>query len=312
MSEIFLGRVLTAMATPFAADGSVNLEVAARLADRLVATGSDGIVVCGTTGESPTLSAAEREALFRAVVQAVGDRAKVVAGAGANSTAAAIAATKAAAKAGVDATLQVVPYYNKPPQAGLYEHFRAIATAEPDLPVMLYDVPGRTACSLEAKTTIALAEIDNVLALKDASGDLTKTSQICSNTPAGFSVYAGDDALTLPVLAVGGVGVVSVASHLVGDRLQEMIGAFEAGSIARARAVHSSLLPLFEALFLEPNPMPVRAALALQGWPVGEPRLPLVPLGLESERVLREVLRRLDLLQQQPDSAKAVGGRPRN
>ena len=296
MSEVFLGRVLTAMATPFANDGSVDLEVAAQLADRLVASGSDGIVVCGTTGESPTLSPQEREDLFRTIVRAVGDRAKVVAGAGGNSTAAAIAATQAAAKAGVDATLQVVPYYNKPPQAGLYEHFRAIAAAEPDLPIMLYDVPGRTARSLAIETTLKLAEIDNIVALKDASGDLDKASRVCIGTPAGFSVYAGDDALTLPLLAVGGVGVVSVASHLVGDRLQEMIRAFEAGNVARAREIHGLLLPLFEALFLEPNPIPVRAALILQGWPMGKPRLPLVPLTPGSERILQEALQKWGLL----------------
>lgn len=296
MSEVFLGRVLTAMATPFANDGSVDLEIAARLADRLVVSGSDGIVVCGTTGESPTLSPQERDDLFRAVVGAVGDRAKVVAGAGANSTAAAIAATQAAAKAGVDATLQVVPYYNKPPQAGLYEHFRTIAAVEPDLPVMLYDVPGRTSRALEVETILKLAEIANIVALKDASGDLTKASRVCLGTSAEFSVYAGDDALTLPILSVGGVGVVSVASHLVGDRLQEMIRAFEAGQVTRAREIHGSLLPLFEALFLEPNPIPIRAALVLQGWPMGKPRLPLVPLSLGSEKTLQEILRERSLL----------------
>ncbi|MEO0947249.1 MAG: 4-hydroxy-tetrahydrodipicolinate synthase [Cyanobacteria bacterium J06641_5] len=296
MSEVFLGRVLTAMATPFANDGSVDLEIAAQLANRLIASGSDGIVVCGTTGESPTLSPKEREDLFRTVVRAVGDRAKVVAGAGANSTAAAIAATQAAAAIGVDATLQVVPYYNKPPQAGLYEHFRTIAAAVPELPVMLYDVPGRTSRALEVETILKLAEIENIVALKDASGDLNKASQVCRGTSAEFSVYAGDDALTLPILAVGGVGVVSVASHLVGDRLQEMIQAFEVGQVVRAREIHGSLLPLFEALFLEPNPIPVRAALTLQGWPMGKPRLPLVPLAPGSKQILQEMLEKQGFL----------------
>lgn len=296
MSEVFLGRVLTAMATPFARDGSVNLDVAARLAEHLVSSGSDGIVVSGTTGESPTLSALEKEKLFQTVVEAVGKRASVVAGAGTNSTDAAIATTQLAATAGVDATLQVVPYYNKPSQAGLYEHFRAIAAAAPSLPMVLYDVPGRTACSLSVETVLGLAEIDNIVALKDASGNFNKIGRVCHGAPAGFSVYAGDDSLTLPILAVGGAGVISVASHLIGGHLQEMIRAFESGNVARAREIHGSLLPLFEALFLDTNPIPVRAALSLQGWEMGQPRLPLVSLEPALERELRDLLQKMNLL----------------
>ena len=192
--------------------------------------------------------------------------------------------------------MQVVPYYNKPPQAGLYEHFRAIAAAVPDLPVMLYDVPGRTARALATETALQLAEIDNIIALKDASGDFSKTSKICQAAPQNFSVYAGDDSLMLPVLAVGGVGVVSVASHLVAESLQEAIRAFESGRVARAREIHGSLLPLFEALFLDTNPIPIRTALLLRGWEMGQPRLPLVTLLPELELELRETLQKLNLL----------------
>lgn len=294
--EVVLGRVLTAMATPFAADGSVNLEVAARLADRLISDGNDGIVVCGTTGESPTLSVSEKESLFRAVVEAVGARGTVIAGAGSNSTAGAIALTQLAAKAGVAATLQVVPYYNRPPQAGLYEHFCAIAAAAPELPVMLYDVPGRTASTLALETILKLAEVDNIIALKDASGDLNKASQICQAVPPGFSVYAGDDSLTLPLLAVGGVGTVSVAGHLVAQHLQGVVRAFESGEVAKARAINGTLLPLFTALFADTNPIPVRSALALLGWDMGEPRLPLIPLAADLELEMQEILHRLNLL----------------
>lgn len=286
----YFGRVLTAMVTPFSEDGRVNYSMAEKLAAHLVENGSDGVVVCGTTGESPTLSWDEEFQLFKSIKQAVANQAKVIAGTGSNSTQEAIEATRKAANLDLDGSLQVVPYYNKPPQQGLYRHFEAIAQASPDLPLMLYNIPGRTGCSLAAETVTHLAEIPNIVAIKEASGSLDHVSQIRSQTPASFSIYAGDDSLTLPLLSVGGCGVVSVASHLVGNRLQAMIQAFEAGKVNQAQAEHLSLFPLFKALFLQTNPIPVKAALSLQGWDVGTVRPPLVPVSDDVKQVLQKLL----------------------
>jgi 4-hydroxy-tetrahydrodipicolinate synthase len=269
------GRVLTAMITPFKEDGSVNYSVAEELAAHLVQHGTDTLVVCGTTGESPTLSWDEEYELFR-VVQKVAGKAKVMAGTGSNSTHEAISATQKADKLGLDGTLQVVPYYNKPPQAGLYQHFRQIAEATPDLPMMLYNIPGRTGQNLLPETIARLAEIPNIVAVKEASGNLDQVSQIRRSTAPEFTIYSGDDSLTLPMLAVGAKGVVSVASHLVGDELQQMIQAFEQGQVQTATQIHLSLFPLFKALFTTTNPIPLKAALRLKGWQVGSTRLPLV------------------------------------
>ncbi|MEL6399602.1 MAG: 4-hydroxy-tetrahydrodipicolinate synthase [Cyanobacteria bacterium J06607_6] len=286
----YFGRVLTAMVTPFADDGSVNYSVAEALAAHLVDNGSDGLVVCGTTGESPTLSWDEEFQLFKCVKSAVGDRAKIIAGTGSNSTQEAIEATRKAAALQLDGTLQVVPYYNKPPQAGLHHHFRAIAEAVPDSPVMLYNVPGRSGCGLAVDTVARLTEVPNIVAIKEASGNLDYASHLKSQVPSTFSLYSGDDSLTLPLLAIGGCGVVSVASHLVGNRLQNMIQAFEAGKIGSAAEEHLSLFPLFKALFLEPNPIPVKAALSLQGWQVGSLRSPLVPASDAVQQELKALL----------------------
>lgn len=265
------------MVTPFSADGSVNYEMAERLADHLVNHGSDGLVVCGTTGESPTLSWEEEYQLFKTVKQAVAGRAKVIAGTGSNSTQEAIEATQKASHLDLDGALQVVPYYNKPSQEGLYEHFRHIAQAVPDLPIMLYNIPGRTGCNLAVETVARLAEVGNIVAVKEASGNLDQVSQIRLNTSSDFLIYSGDDSLTLPTLSVGGSGVVSVASHLVGDQLQQMIQAYEAGQVRQAMDIHLQLLPLFKALFVTTNPVPVKTALAQRGWDVGSVRLPLCP-----------------------------------
>ena len=248
MNEPF-GRVIAAMVTPFAQDGSVNYQVAEKLAAHLIDNGNDGLVICGTTGESPTLSWQEEYELFQVVQKAVGSRAKVIAGTGSNSTSEAIAATQKAAKLGLDGSLQVVPYYNKPPQEGLYKHFSAIALACPDIPIMLYNVPSRTSRNLEAETVAKLAEIDNIIAIKEASGDLEQACQIRRLTPSSFAIYSGEDVLTLPLLTVGGVGVVSVASHLVGNKMQEMITAYHQGNNQVAQAIQIKLLPLFKALF---------------------------------------------------------------
>ncbi|NJK40749.1 MAG: 4-hydroxy-tetrahydrodipicolinate synthase [Acaryochloridaceae cyanobacterium SU_2_1] len=290
------GQILTAMVTPFTETGEVNYSMAEQLAVHLVEHGSNGIVVCGTTGESPTLSWDEEYQLFQVVRQAVSGRAKVIAGTGSNSTSEAIIATQEAAKLGLDGALLVVPYYNKPPQEGLYEHFRAIATAVPDLPTMLYNVPGRTGQNIEPATVARLAEIDNIVSIKEASGDLDQVSQIRRLTSPEFSIYSGDDSLTLPMLAVGAEGVVSVASHLVGKSLLQMIEAFRSGQTQVATTIHLQLLPLFKALFVTANPIPVKAALAIQGWQVGSTRLPLPPAPAAVNNLLRETLKDLKLL----------------
>ncbi|AVZ31057.1 4-hydroxy-tetrahydrodipicolinate synthase [Nodularia spumigena] len=290
------GRVLTAMITPFKADGSVNYDVAAELAAHLANNGTDTLVVCGTTGESPTLSWDEEYQLFVEVLQAVGGKAKVIAGCGSNSTKEAIAATQKAARIGVHGSLQVVPYYNKPPQAGLYQHFQAIAQACPELPLLLYNVPGRTGQNLSPETVARLAEIDNIVGIKEATGNLDQASEIRRLTPKEFQIYSGDDSLTLPLLAIGATGVVSVASHLVGNQLQQMIQAFNAGEIATATEIHLQLFPLFKALFLTTNPIPVKQALKLQGWEVGSTRLPLCEVDSDVTDKLKVVLDKLDLI----------------
>lgn len=293
---IDFGRILTAMITPFTEDGKVDYAIAEALASHLAAHGTDTLVVCGTTGESPTLSWEEEYELFQVVQKAVSGKAKVIAGTGSNSTQEAIAATQKASKLGLDGSLQVVPYYNKPPQSGLYEHFKAIAQASPDIPLMLYNVPGRTGQNLLPETVAKLAQIPNIVAVKEASGNLDQVSQIRRLTPNEFTIYSGDDSLTLPILAVGGRGVVSVASHLVGDQLQQMVQSFEKGDIQAATQIHLQLFPLFKALFLTANPIPVKAALALQGWTVGRPRLPLNDAPPEIVQTLQSILKDLELL----------------
>lgn len=290
------GRVLTAMITPFKPDGSVSYAVAEELAVHLANHGTDTLVVCGTTGESPTLSWDEEYELFQVVKQAVAGKAKVMAGTGSNSTDEAIAATQKASRIGLDGSLQVVPYYNKPPQAGLYQHFRAIAEASPDLPIMLYNVPGRTGQSLLPETVARLAEVPNIVAIKEASGNLDQVSQIRRSTASDFGIYSGDDSLTLPLLSVGGQGVVSVASHLVGKQLQQMIQSFESGQVQSAIAIHLQLFPLFKALFVTTNPIPVKAALKLQGWDVGSVRLPLCEIPEEVNQTLHAVMTEASLL----------------
>ncbi|MBW4555719.1 MAG: 4-hydroxy-tetrahydrodipicolinate synthase [Trichormus sp. ATA11-4-KO1] len=290
------GRVLTAMITPFKADGSVNYDVAAELAAHLANNGTDTLVVCGTTGESPTLSWEEEYQLFVEVLQAVAGKAKVIAGCGSNSTKEAIAATEKAAKIGVHGSLQVVPYYNKPPQAGLYQHFQAIAQACPELPLLLYNVPGRTGQNLSPDTVARLAQINNIVGIKEASGNLDQASEIRRLTSKEFQIYSGDDSLTLPLLAIGAKGVVSVASHLVGNQLQQMIQAFIAGKIEVASEIHLQLFPLFKALFLTTNPIPVKKALMLKGWQVGSTRLPLYEADSEVSDKLKTVLAELHLI----------------
>ncbi len=278
------------MVTPFSADGALDLPLAARLAAHLVNQGSDGLVVCGTTGESPTLSWAEPHALFATVKGALAGRAKLIAGSGSNCTAEAVEATREAAALGADGALVVVPYYNKPPQEGLEAHFRAVAAAAPELPLMLYNIPGRTGTSLEAATVARLLDCPNVVSFKAASGSTEEVSALRASCGDRLAIYCGDDALTLPMLAVGAVGVVSVASHLAGPQISALIRAFFEGDQARARALHEQLLPLCKALFCSTNPIPVKAALELCGWPVGAPRLPLLSANAAVRQRLSETL----------------------
>lgn len=290
------GRVLTAMVTPFDESGKVNYAVAEKLATYLVTHGSDGLVICGTTGESPSLTWQEEYELFKVVRNAVGHQAKILAGTGSNSTHEAIEATQKAADLGLDGSLQVVPYYNKPPQEGLYEHFKAIASACPDFPLILYNIPGRTGQNLLPETVAKLAEINNIVAIKEASGNIEQVCKVRCLTPPSFAIYSGDDSLTLPMLTVGGIGVVSVASHLVGEQIQQMIQAFEVGKTALAVELNIKLFNLFKVLFCTTNPIPIKAALNKQGWQVGGVRLPLSSLPLELSASLEAVMRDLELL----------------
>ena len=289
------GHVITAMVTPMDRQLAVDYDRAAALAKRLADSGSDGLVVCGTTGESPTLSDEEKIRLFRTVREAVGPRAKVIAGTGTYNTAHSIHLTREAERAGCDGVLLVNPYYNKPSQEGLYQHFKAVAEST-QLPVMLYNIQGRSAVNCEPATIARLAQIRNIVAVKEASGNLDQMSQIRKLTPPEFHLYSGDDSLTLPLLAVGGTGVVSVASHLAGREIKAMIQAFQAGEVRQALALHLRLLPLFKVLFITSNPTPVKAALALAGFDVGGLRLPLVEVTPKERDQIAAVLKELALL----------------
>ncbi len=270
------GHVLTAMITPFDADGAVDHGKVWDLARHLVDHGSDGLVVGGTTGESPTLTYDEKVALFRAVVEAVGDRATVVAGTGTYDTRESVELTGEAAAAGCDGVMAVTPYYSRPSQEGLIAHFSAIAGAS-DLPVLLYNIPSRTGRRIEVDTLATLAEHPRIVAVKDAVGDLAFTTATRVAVGDRMAIYSGDDVLTLPIMAVGGVGIVSVAAHLAGPQIAAMVAAALAGEWGRAQALHLALAPLAAALFVEPNPQPVRSAVNEIWEPVGAPRLPLVP-----------------------------------
>jgi 4-hydroxy-tetrahydrodipicolinate synthase len=267
------GRLLSAMITPFRQDGSLDLDGAVALATYLVdQQAHDGLVISGTTGEAPTTTDAEKDALLRAVVEAVGDRAYVVAGAGTNDTAHSIELARAAEKAGADGVLVVTPYYNRPPQSGLYRHFTAVADAC-GLPVMLYDIPVRSGVPIETETLVRLAEHPRIIAVKDAKNDLTETAWMTARTDLAF--YSGDDKITLPLLAVGAVGVVGVPSHLFGRRAKEMIEAFERGDTTEALRLHHALLPVYTGFFRTQGVILTKAALRLAGLPAGPVRSPL-------------------------------------
>lgn len=283
------GQVITAMITPMEQDGKVSYEQAIRLAKRLAENGSDGVVLSGTTGESPTLSYEEKVKLFTSVTDALGGEVEIIAGTGSNNTGETIALTQAAESAGVDGIMLVTPYYNRPSQEGLYQHFKTVAENS-SLPIMLYNVPGRTGVNLLPETVARLAQIDNIVAIKEASGDLNQVSRIRSLVSDDFLIYSGDDSLTLPVLSVGGDGVVSVASHLVGRQLKDMVTSFLAGKVDHALELHLQLLPIMQVLFITSNPVPVKRALEFVGFDSGPLRLPLVDLTEDEAQKIKDVL----------------------
>ncbi|MBP2077710.1 4-hydroxy-tetrahydrodipicolinate synthase [Oceanobacillus polygoni] len=271
------GDVLTAMVTPFDNNGQIDFAQTSVLIDYLIDNGTDALVVVGTTGESPTLRTEEKIDLFKHVVKKVNNRVPVLAGTGSNNTAESIHLTKEAEACGVDGIMLVTPYYNKPDQRGMYAHFAAIAK-ETSLPIMLYNIPGRSVVNLTAETVINLSQIDNIVSMKEASGDLDQVAEIIENTADDFSVYSGDDGLTIPMLAIGADGIVSVASHVIGNEMRTMVRQFKNGQIQEAAALHRKLLPIMNGLFTAPSPSPVKAALQLKGIETGGVRLPLVPL----------------------------------
>ncbi|KIL73624.1 4-hydroxy-tetrahydrodipicolinate synthase [Bacillus badius] len=285
---ISFGRVSTAMVTPFDSKENVDFERTTQLVNYLVNNGTDSLVVAGTTGESPVLTAEEKVALFRHTVKVADGRVPIIAGTGSNNTRQSIDLTRKAEEAGVDAIMLVAPYYNKPNQEGLYQHFKAVAEAT-SLPVMIYNIPGRSSVNIEPQTVIKLSKLPNVVAVKEASGNLDAVTEIIAGTDEEFQVYSGDDSLTLPILSIGGAGIVSVASHVVGNEMQQMVSAFLEGNYKEAAKIHQQLLPLMKQLFAAPSPVPVKTALQLKGMDMGSVRLPLVPL-VEAERTALQKL----------------------
>jgi 4-hydroxy-tetrahydrodipicolinate synthase len=276
------GSISTAMVTPFDSKGNVDFSKTTKLINHLINNGTESLVVSGTTGESPTLTTEEKIALFKHVVKVVDGKVPVIAGTGSNNTKASIDLSKKAEEIGVDALLIVTPYYNKPSQEGIIAHYKAIAEAV-RLPIMAYNVPGRTIVSTSVDTVVRLSEIPNIVALKDAGGNLDTMSEIIEKTPDDFLLYSGDDGLTLPSLAVGSAGIVSVASHVIGNEMQAMIQAFHNGENKEAARLHRKLLPVMNEMFKAPSPAPVKTALQLKGLDVGGVRLPLLPLN-QAER----------------------------
>lgn len=289
------GRVLTAMVTPFTNDLQIHWDMVDALVEHLIENNSDGIVVAGTTGESPTLSDTEKLELFDRVVQKANGRAKVIAGTGTNNTDATIRLTKEASRLGVDGIMLVVPYYNRPSQEGLYQHFTMIAQ-HTDLPIMLYNVPSRTSLNMTADTVIRLSKIENITAVKEASGDLTQMARIIDETNDDFFLYCGDDKLLLPSLSIGAHGIVSVASHVIGKQIANMIKLHLSGDVKMASELHRKLLPVFEGMFFIPSPAPVKAALQLIGLDVGGLRPPLMQANEEEKRFVERLLQSIQLL----------------
>jgi len=283
------GAVVTAMVTPFHEDHSLDLDGAQELAAYLLENGSDALVVAGSTGESPTLTHKEKVELFRAVIEVARGRGKVVCGTGTYSTAETVGLSREAEDVGADGLLLVTPYYNKPPQRGLLEHFTLVASAV-SVPIVAYNIPGRTGIRIEHDTLLSMSEISNIVGVKDSTGDFQAISRLISEAPADFEVYSGDDWATFGYVCLGAVGVISVAAHLVGGRIRQMIDLIASGDIPAARKIHEELTPLFNALFITSNPIPVKTALGLVGRPAGPPRLPLVPATAEERARIEKAL----------------------
>lgn len=293
---MFFGKVLTAMVTPYDAAGEVDYAKVQKLAKHLLANGSDGVLICGTTGESPCLTPAERASLWAAAKEAVGDAGRLILGTTDNETAFSCEVAKKAQKAGADALLAVAPYYNKPSQEGLYRHFAKIA-ASADIPIILYNIPGRTSVNIQPETVLRLAQdCPNIVAIKDATGSLDSVSALVSMLPEDFAVYSGDDSLTLPIVSVGGAGVISVASHLIGSQIAQMIELYQQGDVVAARQMHLQYFELFKKLFITTNPVPVKACLNLLGWEMGDCRLPLAPPSAAELAELQAMLQKYNLL----------------
>ena len=291
-----LGRLITAMVTPFNAKGEVDHKQAQKLAKALINSGSDGLLVTGTTGERPTMTDDEQLKLVASVREAIGAKGTIIAGTGGNCTRESIAMTKEAERLGIDAVLLVVPYYNKPTQEGMYQHFKAIAEST-SLPCILYNVPARTVTNMAPETAIRLSQVDNIVGVKEASGNLEQIAKIIQGARGDFLVWSGNDSDTFPVMAMGGYGVISVASHLVGKQIQEMIQQTVRGKMKEAAAIHLNLLPLINALFIVSNPIPVKYALNHVGFRVGKPRLPLTEPDDKSKALIEATLKnyRIDL-----------------
>jgi 4-hydroxy-tetrahydrodipicolinate synthase len=289
-----LGRLLTAMVTPFKDNGEVDYAQAQRLALALLESGSDGVVVAATTGEAPTLTWEEELRLFREVKAAVGGRGTVVAYTGSNSTAEAVEATKGAEKIGVDACLSVVPYYNKPSQEGIYQHFKTIAAAT-SLPIIMYNIPSRVVINMTPETIIRLSKIENIVGVKEANGDMAHVAQTISGARKGFLIWSGNDNDTFPIVALGGYGVIGVTTHLCGKHYKKMVDIILSDHIAEAAAIHRDLVPLVNAMFMFPSPAPVKYALNFLGFNVGKPRLPLVEVDEKTATFIRELLKKYEI-----------------
>ncbi|MDK2823080.1 MAG: 4-hydroxy-tetrahydrodipicolinate synthase [Clostridia bacterium] len=289
------GRLLTAMVTPFNEKLEVDYKKAQELAQYLISRGNDGVVVAGTTGESPTLSKKEKVNLFKAIKEVIGNKGQVIAGTGSYSTKDSIELTEAAEEIGVDGVMLVVPYYNKPPQDALYEHFKTIAQST-KLPILLYNVPGRTSTNMLPETVARLSQITNIVAIKEAAGDMDQVSSLKNNVAENFMIFSGDDSLTLPMLALGAHGVISVAGHLVGNEIKEMIDSFINGNVLKAQQLHQRLFPLFKTMFITTNPIPVKTAVNLLGINVGGMRLPMIEATEEQKIKISQVLKEVGKL----------------
>ena len=292
MKNPYFGRLLTAMVTPFATDGSVNYKAAADLAEWLIGHGSDALVVCGSTGEAATMSMEEKLELYRQVIKRVAKRVPIIVGTGTNSTSSTIAATKQAASAGVDGVLVVGPYYNKPTQEGYYQHFAAVARST-SLPIIVYNVPGRTGGNIAPATVLRLArEFKNIVAIKEAAGNVVQVAELYRILPPDFTIYSGDDIQILPFMSVGATGLVSVLSNLGGKLVNDVMNAYQDGKVQEAAYFNSKMVPVAQAMFLETNPIPVKAAVTMvTGINAGQPRLPLTPISAEAKAKLEAVLK---------------------